>query len=968
MVDGFQNEGVKLSDIIDVNFLQEFQDNFARTMNIASFIFDDDGPITKPSNFSEICCKYIQLNPILSKKCEECIKKWKQVASEKGKPVIYSCNCGLTDFVVPIMFKGKHIAYILGGQVLTKNLDEDYFKNVARNLGFNEDEYLNAVRKIKIISNEQVESASQILYIIANAVSEIAHKNFELIKKNTINTILMKINEIISCTLDIDEILSFICVEVAKLFNVQRVKIVEFLEQNIDAKYKIKKEYQINKNIKTINDSDKHEQASLCWEEYLHESNNIIAFDNISKANVPDCFKQIYESIGVKSIIGAIVQKEQKKLGGIILFEYDHYRQWKEDEISLLKTIADQIYIAINQAELFEKAQKKAQSEKAILNNFPFIAWLKDRKGKFLAVNTSFANQCKTTVDEIIGKTDMDVYQKELAEKSIEDDIRVINSRQKIIVEEKISGPDGIKWYETFKTPVFDEEGNVVGVAGFSRDITDRKEVDRIKNEFVSMVSHELRTPLTSIRGALGLITGSSMSEGLSEKAKELLGIANNNSVRLINLINDILDIEKIEAGKMDFNIELLDLIPIVEQAILANIQYAQKFNVKLELESSLKNVRVNVDKNRLIQVITNLLSNAIKFSHTDSTVKISVTKEHNKVRVSVTNYGLEVPMEFRHKIFQKFAQADSSDSRQKGGTGLGLSISKAIIEKMNGNIEFVSQNNETSFYFDLPEFVELTPVIADRTDANQPNVLICEDDKDVALLLSLLLERENYVADIAYSAAQAKQLLAQRSYDALVLDLILPGQSGISLIKELRENKETENLPIIVVSIKANEGAKELDGHFAVLDWIDKPIDRNKLMNALKRAISVNNFNKPKMLHVEDNEDILEITKSVFEGEANLSQVTNLKDAKEILEKEEFDLLLLDLELPDGNGAELLSMLNKNENKKIITVIFSAHDVNENIAEKVDTVLFKSNTSNDDLLKIVNLIKQRKHLESHGS
>lgn len=239
-------------------------------------------------------------------------------------------------------------------------------------------------------------------------------------------------------------------------------------------------------------------------------------------------------------------------------------------------------------------------------------------------------------------------------------------------------------------------------------DITERKRVEKMKNEFVSTVSHELRTPLTSLRGSLGLITSGKMG-ALSETIKELLEIANSNCSRLINLINDILDIEKIEAGKIDFNLKTVELMSLLNQAIQLNVPFAKKFNVKINLIKTVDNIFVQVDSSRLIQVITNLLSNAIKFSESGSSVDVSVIDIDKNIRVSITNYGEKIPNEFKSRIFQKFAQADSSDSRQKGGTGLGLNISKAIIDELNGSINFVSENNVTTFTFELPVVPENT-------------------------------------------------------------------------------------------------------------------------------------------------------------------------------------------------------------------------------------------------------------------
>lgn len=376
-----------------------------------------------------------------------------------------------------------------------------------------------------------------------------------------------------------------------------------------------------------------------------------------------------------------------------------------DDYKKLLETIAFHVDTALHQAELYSKTQQQMEREKAILANLPFMAWLKDKKGRFLAVNEAFANNCNTSTEAMVGKTDLDFFPKDLAQSYLDDDMEVLTTGKPKHVEEEIIGVDGCHWHETYKTPVLDQNGKIVGTTGFARDITERKELDRIKNEFISTVSHELRTPLTSLSGSLELVLSGKMGD-FSEKIKTLLNMAYSNCFRLTNLINDILDIEKIEAGKMDFDIKDLELMPIIKQAIQLNLNYAQKYNVEIKMIETLPDTFVKVDSGRLIQVITNLLSNAIKFSEPRTSVDLSAERINDNIRISVTNYGTEISQEFKSRIFQKFAQADSSDSRQKGGTGLGLNISKLIIEKMNGQINFVSENKKTTFYFDLPELI----------------------------------------------------------------------------------------------------------------------------------------------------------------------------------------------------------------------------------------------------------------------
>jgi PAS domain S-box-containing protein len=254
-------------------------------------------------------------------------------------------------------------------------------------------------------------------------------------------------------------------------------------------------------------------------------------------------------------------------------------------------------------------------------------------------------------------------------------------------------------------TAIRDEQGAVTGYLGVASDITERKRVERMKDEFISTVSHELRTPLTSICGSLGLLQGGVGGE-LNPKAQELVAIANSNSERLTLLINDILDMEKIEAGKMDFELRPLQIMPAVERALREIKAYGRQFGVGFSLVPGDRALMVNVDPDRLAQVLSNLLSNAAKFSPRGEEVTVEVEGLAESVRVSVTDRGAGIPQEFRDRVFEKFSQADGSNTRQMGGTGLGLNICKAIVTQMGGRIDFRSQAGQGStFYFELPRW-----------------------------------------------------------------------------------------------------------------------------------------------------------------------------------------------------------------------------------------------------------------------
>lgn len=230
------------------------------------------------------------------------------------------------------------------------------------------------------------------------------------------------------------------------------------------------------------------------------------------------------------------------------------------------------------------------------------------------------------------------------------------------------------------------------------------KKIDRMKREFVSTASHELRTPLTAIQGSLKLVTSDVLGE-IPEKAKDILDIALRNSERLTSIVNDILDIEKLENGKIDINLKSQDLIELINESIKANSAYGKKYQIRYTLNQDSVSATVNVDSGRFIQIMNNLLSNAAKFSPANSMVEIKVSHMNGNIRVAVKDNGVGIDKKLQQTVFDKFAQVDSTDERHSGGTGLGLAISKELVERMGGQIGFTSTLGKGStFYLDLPK------------------------------------------------------------------------------------------------------------------------------------------------------------------------------------------------------------------------------------------------------------------------
>jgi PAS domain S-box-containing protein len=263
---------------------------------------------------------------------------------------------------------------------------------------------------------------------------------------------------------------------------------------------------------------------------------------------------------------------------------------------------------------------------------------------------------------------------------------------------------DGIELLcEWTVTPLVNPENTLIAVVAQGRDVTAQREAERVKKEFTSTLSHELRTPLTSIIGSLQLINTGIVGD-VPKDVSELTGVAERNGQRLLDLINDLLDIEKIESGKLTLNPERLRLDELVRESMVLNKAFADRFKVRFEVDGELAPRHVVADHKRLLQVMTNLLSNAAKFSPEGDAVHIAMSEDGWAVRIAVHDRGPGIPEAFRSRIFGRFAQADSTATRQKGGTGLGLAICKRLIEMMQGRIAFEDRpGGGTTFWFELP-------------------------------------------------------------------------------------------------------------------------------------------------------------------------------------------------------------------------------------------------------------------------
>ncbi|MET0984212.1 MAG: PAS domain S-box protein [Steroidobacteraceae bacterium] len=522
-------------------------------------------------------------------------------------------------------------------------------------------------------------------------------------------------------------------------------------------------------------------------------------------------------AVGVRSMICTPLFDAGRAMGVLKVVAGDPNAFDTDDEY-LLGLLAGALGSALARQLTLDALKTSEETFRAAMETAPIGNALVKPDGRFLKVNAALCHLLGYSEEELLANDIHSITHAEDRERDLEYAQRTLAGEiEGYRFEKRFYHRSGrTVWTQLSVSLVRDRAGQPNYFVSQIQDISEQREMERVKSEFISIVSHELRTPLTSIRGSLGLVLGTH-ADAMPASAQRLLAIANNNCERLILLINDILDIDKIASGNMRFDMQERDLTDILHKAVQATEAYAQRFNVGLALDAPAHDVRLVVDEDRLLQVLTNLLSNAVKFSPPDDLVTLSTDSGERYVQLRVTDRGSGIPDEFRDRIFERFSQADSSTARRAGGTGLGLHISRQIVERMHGRIGFDSEAGRgTTFWIEFPRAAQSTTIAVESTvpDNPLPHILHVENDCDLAEVLRTSLHGVAHPV-LATTLAQARRLLSVRSFALVLLDVCLPDGSGLDLLGEIEAMGE-QAPPVIVLC--ADTPSRDLQGRVAAV------------------------------------------------------------------------------------------------------------------------------------------------------
>lgn len=500
------------------------------------------------------------------------------------------------------------------------------------------------------------------------------------------------------------------------------------------------------------------------------------------------------------------------------------------------------------------------------------------------------------------------------------------------------------------------------------------QEASQAKSEFLANMSHELRTPLNSIIGFSEILQEKTFGD-LNERQKRYVSNIHTSGKHLLGLINDILDLSKVEAGKIELNYEEFPLREMLSECQTLVNTMASKKNISLGFKVADGLSTINADPTKFKQILYNFLSNAIKFTPDGGTVNVAAKLENGMVQVSVKDTGIGIAKGHQDMIFEEFYQVDSSYSKQYKGTGLGLPLTKKLVELHGGKIWVESEPEKGStFSFTMPlraekELTEAPAVEEEKVsikEEGKPTILVVEDEKQASELLALYLEEAGYQVVCAFDGVEAIEKAKELKPSIITLDIILPKKDGLEVLRELKSLPETKDIPVIIISMVENN---ELGLSLGAADYLIKPIDKKELIRKLGDFGFTTKVKEKQIniLVVDDNPKDIELLTSILEPEGfGVIKAYGGKEGIDLAIEKQPNAIILDLLMPKVSGFEVVHRLKKHSKGKDIPIfIYTAKDLNEeekqSLNDNVISIMQKGKYTKEDLLKDIKRVRKLK-------